>query len=57
MLKLETLFMLVNAVLYDYGPRFFKKGQSLYQKKFCETLLNFRIKTENFRTLINFKMS
>ena len=22
MLKLETLFMLVNAVLYEYGPRF-----------------------------------
>ena len=22
MLELETLFMLVNAVLYEYGPRF-----------------------------------
>ena len=28
MLKLKTLFMLVNAVLQEYGPRFLKNTQS-----------------------------
>ena len=53
MLKLETLFMLVNVLcsltlLYEYGQRFLKKWAKPYSKIFLAKYLNFRTKIENF---------
>ena len=45
MLELETLFMLVNAVLYKYGP---KKWAKPHSKVFLRKSLSFRTKIENF---------
>ena len=52
-LELETLFMSVNAVLCEYGP---KKWAKPHLKVFLRKSLNFRTKTENFLTLKTFLM-
>ena len=66
MLKVETLFMLVNAVSYKYGPRFclYEYGPSmaakmakLHLKVFLRNFLIIRTKVENFGGLIIKKMS
>ena len=56
MLELETLFMLMNAVLYEYGPRFcvyeycmtLENGQKHHLLAFLRKPSNFRTKIENF---------
>ena len=45
MLEQEILFVLVNAVLYEYGP---KKLAKPNLKVFLRKSLNFRTKIENF---------
>ena len=67
MLQLETLFMLVDAVLYEYGPRFclyeygpkfclFEYGPEKWAKSHFEACLrkslNFSSKLESFSTLV-----
>ena len=44
MLELENLFMLVNAVLYGYGP---SKWEKLNLKVFLKKSWSFRNKIEN----------
>ena len=61
MLELETMFMLLNAALYEYGLRFSlpeygpsmsaKIGKALFRSIF-EKSWNFRTKAEKFWTLI-----
>ena len=52
MLELETLFMLVNAALHEYGPRFrlFEYGPKKWAKPHLKVF--FKTKIENFLTLI-----
>ena len=50
--ELETLFMLVNAVLYEYGPRFCFTSRVWHQKSAKPHLKVFLRKSLNFRTKI-----
>ena len=50
--ELETLFMLVNAALYEYG---FPKWAKLHLKAFFSKPLNFGSKIEIFLNTSNFK--
>ena len=55
--ELETLFVLMNAVLHEYGPRFClyeygpQKWAIPHSKEFLRKSLNFRPKVENFEHL------
>ena len=54
MLELETLFVLMNAVLYEYGPRFclYKYGESMAQKIGKAPFIVFLRKSLTLRTKI-----
>ena len=51
MLKLETLFMLVNICIMRVWPQIFEKSAKPYLEIFLEKSLNFGIKLTNFEHL------